>query len=411
MKVNFEFCLNNSLVDPQSKNTQRQLAIEISAIGDQQESQIPLNLCLVLECSSSMTEGSLAKIKQAVISLIEQLDSNDRISVVAFNHQATTIVPNQTLNNKAQIKQQINRLAAHGGTAIDEGLKLGIREVAVGKRDAVSHILLLSHGENEQGDNKRCIKLAQLASQYKITVNTLGLGANWNQDVLESIADVASGTITYIEQPEQAIAEFDKLLNRIKSVGLTDARLILELFSSARLARLKPIAQVSPETVELNLIPEGNYYTVRLGDITRDLKRTILINLYIDRLTPGKHQIAAMQLTYDAPATKEANLHSAIVSVEVEATETYQSQSNYQVQKSVLTLAKYRQTKIAEANLKQGDTESAATMLNSAAKTALQLGDRAGAIVLQQNAALLQQGTALTEIAKKKIRLVSKIMQ
>ena len=408
MKVNLEFCLNDPSIDPKSKTTQRQLTIDVSAIAEQQEPNIPLNLCLVLDCSGSIAQKSLAKIKQAAILIIEKLQTGDRLSVVAFNHQAKTVIPNQTVDDIVPIKQQINQLAANGGTAIDEGLKLGIKEVAVGKRHAVSHIFLLTDNKNEHGDNKRCLKLAKLASEYKITINSLGFGENWNQDVLESIADAAAGTIAYIEQPEQAIAEFERLFARLQSVGLTDARLILELFPKVRLAQLKPIAQVFPETIELNLTTENNYHTVRLGDIMTSLKRTILINLYIDQLPPGKHQIAAMQVSYDAPAMGKENLHSKIIPIEVAATANYQSQTNVQVQKSVLTLAKYRQTQIAEAKLKEGDTEGAATMLQSAAKTALQLGDQTGAAVLQQNATRLQSGNKLSEVDNKKIRLVSK---
>ena len=292
--------------------------------------------------------------------------------------------------------------------SIDEGLKLGIKEVSVGKRNAVSHIFLLTDGENEHGDNKRSIKLAKLASEYKITINTLGFGEHWNQDVLEQISDSAAGSIVYIEKPEQATTEFEQLFTRLQSVGLTDSRLTLELFPKTRLAELKPIAQVSPETIELNFTTEGNYHTLRLGDILTDRKRTVLINLYINQLPPGKHQIAAIQFSYDAPAMGKEKLRSAIIPIEIEATDSYQAKINPQAQKSVLTLAKYRQTQIAEAKIKEGDNDGAATMLQTAAKTALQLGDETGATILQQSATRLQVGEELSEVEKKKTRLVSK---
>jgi Ca-activated chloride channel homolog len=175
-----------------------------------------------------------------------------------------------------------------------------------------------------------------------------------------------------------------------------------------RLAELKPVAQVSPETIELSLTAEGNYFTIRLGDIMRDRKRTILINLYISQLPPGKHQIAAVQVSYDAPSVNQENLHSSIIAIEIEATASYQPDVNPLVQKSVLTLAKYRQTQIAEAKLQSGDNAGAATMLQTAAKTALQLGDETGATVLQQSATRLQVGEELSEGERKKTRLASK---
>ncbi|NJL22702.1 MAG: VWA domain-containing protein, partial [Leptolyngbyaceae cyanobacterium SM1_3_5] len=73
-----------------------------------------------------------------------------------------------------------------------------------------------------------------------------------------------------------------------------------------------------------------------------------------------------------------------------------------------LALAKYRQTQIAEAKLQQGDRAGAATMLQSAAKTALQMGDQSAATVLQNNATRLQAGEELSESDRKKTRIVSK---
>ena len=88
--------------------------------------------------------------------------------------------------------------------------------------------------------------------------------------------------------------------------------------------------------------------------------------------------------------------------------EKYQPQVNSQVQNHILALAKYRQTQIAETKLQQGDRAGAATMLQTAAKTALQMGDTGAATVLQTSATRLQDGDKLSEMERKKTRIVSK---
>jgi Ca-activated chloride channel homolog len=70
--------------------------------------------------------------------------------------------------------------------------------------------------------------------------------------------------------------------------------------------------------------------------------------------------------------------------------------------------AKYCQTQLAEAKLQQGDRTGAATMLQTAAKTALQIGDKGAATVLQTSATRLQAGEELSEADLKKTRIVSK---
>ena len=408
MKVRIEPTLSDRVVASNSKSTQRQLTLNVSANTDEQEQSLALNLCLIVDCSGSMADEPLETVKLAALSIIEQLHPGDRISVIAFNHQAQTIISNQAIGDLAPISDKINALKADGGTAIDEALKLGIKEISAGRRNAVSQIFLLTDGENEHGDNERCLKLAQLASEYKITINTLGFGENWNQDVLEQIADLATGTLAYIEKPETALTEFQQLFKRLQSVGLTNTRLMLELMPGVRLAELKPIAQVAPETIELTTRVEGNSCVLKLGDIMTDRDRIILINFYVNQFPPGKHPIAIVQASYDSPGTGQEDLESEMVPIIIESTEDYQPTNNPQVQKSVLTLAKYRQTKIAETKLAEGDSNAAATMLQTAAKTALQLGDRTGATILQQSATRLQEGQALTEGDRKRTRLASK---
>ncbi len=408
MKVGLHPALNDAHVDGNQPSSQRQLSIAISAITSGQARSVPLNLCLVLDHSGSMNGRPIETVKKAAIQLIERLNPGDRISIVAFDHRAKVLVKNQAIDDIDSIIKQIKRLSADGGTAIDEGLKLGIEEVAKGKQDSVSQLFLLTDGENEHGDNKRCLKLAELATSYKITLNALGFGANWNQDILEKIADAGGGTLSYIERPEQATDEFARLFERAQSVQLTNAYLLFSLMPKVRLAELKPIAQVAPETIELPVQREGDKFVVRLGDLMTDAERVILANLYIGQLQLGRQAIANLQVRYDDPGIGEEGLLSEVVPVEAEVQSMYQPALNSEVQQSILALAKYRQTQIAESKLQEGDRSGAATMLQTAAKTALQMGDQSAATVLQTSATRLQAGEELSEADRKKTRIVSK---
>ena len=409
MKVSLQPTLNDSNLDANQVNNQRQLEVSISAIAGQMDRNVSLNLCLVLDHSGSMNGKPLEIVKKAAISLVDRLKGGDRLSIVAFDHRAKILVPNQVLENPENIKKQINRLAADGGTAIDEGLRLGIEELAKGKQETISQIFLLTDGENEHGDNNRCLKFAQLAANYNLTLNTLGFGDNWNQDVLEKIADAASGALSYIQKPDQAVEAFNRLFNRAQSVGLTNSYLLFQLMPNVRLAELKPIAQVSPDTIELPVQPEADgRFSVRLGDLMTDAERIVLANLYVGKLPVGKQAIANLQVKYEDPTQNRTDLYSENIPVYIEVQESYQPNFNDDVQKSILALAKYRQTQLAEAKLQQGDRAGAATMLQTAAKTALQMGDNSAATVLQTSATRLQMGEKLSEADRKKTRIVSK---
>jgi Ca-activated chloride channel family protein len=408
MNVSIQPILNDPNLDAAQGTVQRQLSISVSALANAARPHVPLNLCLILDHSGSMSGRPLETVKQAAEELIDRLQPGDRISVIVFDHRAKVLIPNQEIDDPDKIKRQINRLRTAGGTAIDEGLRLGIEELGKGKQERISQAFLLTDGENEHGDNIRCLKMARLAADYNLTLNTFGFGDDWNQDVLEEIADAGSGSLAYIEYPDQAIDEFSRLFTRMQSVGLTNAYLSISLMPKVRLAELKPIAQVLPDTIELPVQQQGDQYLVRLGDLMTDTERVVLANLYIGQLPAGKQAIAQIQVRYDDPAIGSESLYSEPVIVEANVVSQYQPSANPQVQQHILALAKYRQTQIAETKLQQGDRSGAATMLQTAAKTALQMGDQSAATVLQTSATRLQSGEELSEADRKKTRIVSK---
>jgi len=421
MKVKLLSALNDNNVDVAQTSSQRQLAMTIFAIAGEFDQNLPLNLCLILDRSGSMHGQPIKTVIQAVEGLIDRLKVGDRISVVAFSGSAEVIIPNQAIEDPESIKSQIkSKLTASGGTAIAEGLELGITEMMKGTRGAVSQAFLLTDGHGESGlriwkwdigadDNKRCLQLAQKAAKLNLTINTFGFGNTWNQDLLEKIADVGGGTLAHIERPEQAVDQFSRLFGRIQSIGLTNAYLLLSLVPNVRLAELKPIAQVAPDTIELPMEPEADgSFAVRLGDLMQDVERVVLANIYLGQLAEGEQAIANVQIRYDDPLVNQEGLLSPLVPVYADVVREYQPALNPQVQQSILALAKYRQTQLAEAKLQQGDRAGAATMLQTAAKTALQIGDKGAATVLQTSATRLQAGEELSEADLKKTRIVSK---
>lgn len=415
MSVNLTCKLSDRYLDSNQVSSQRQLAIAVSASAATDGNNAPLNLCLVLDHSGSMGGQPLDTVKRAARDLVDRMYPQDRISVVGFDHKASVVVENQPVDRIASIKEKIQSLKASGGTCIDDGIKLGLQETSKGKDGTISQIFVLTDGENEHGDNERCFQFSHLATEYNMTLHSLGFGDSWNQDVLERIADAGGGAMAYIPSPEAAGAEFQKLLKRVQAIGLTNAHLILQLAPHVRLAELKPIAQVAPDTIELPYQTEGNAIIVRLGDLMTDVERVVLVNLYISPASfiascPDTSEIPILsaQVRYDIPLQAQINTLSPSIEISANLVQDFTPQVDPQVQNHLLALAKYRQTQLAEQKLQQGDRNGAATMLQSAAKTALQMGDHNASTILQNNATRLQEGTFLSEADRKKTRIASK---
>lgn len=208
MSVNLTCKLSDRYLDSNQVSSQRQLAISVSASASADSNNAPLNLCLVLDHSGSMGGQPLETVKRAARDLVDQMYPQDRISVVGFDHKASVVVENQLVDRIASIKEKIQSLKASGGTCIDDGIKLGLQETSKGKDGTISQIFVLTDGENEHGDNERCFQFSRLATEYNMTLHSLGFGDSWNQDVLERIADAGGGAMAYIPSPDVAGAEF-----------------------------------------------------------------------------------------------------------------------------------------------------------------------------------------------------------
>jgi Ca-activated chloride channel homolog len=422
MSLELTYDWSDGAIPAGQADRQRQLAITIQAEpvdvqpldpnssikSLQNKSSVPkaLNVGLVLDHSGSMAGRPLDTVKQAALRLVERLSPGDRLAIVAFDHRAQVLLPGQVLDNPRMVRAVIARLESGGGTAMDEGLRLGLEEVAKDRSGRVSQVLLLTDGENEHGDNDRAKALAKMAAEYGIAIHTLGFGDHWNQDVLESLADTAGGQMAYIERSEDAVGAFGALLDRIQGICYTQAVLELELKPGMRLAELKPIAQVSPEVVELEASQTGQIIQLRLGDLMSHCPRVVMVNCYLDGMGIGMQDLGSIRLRYVDPQQEESAQLEVPLSIEVSA--NYQAQVNPIVAPYLLALGKYRQTQMAETKLQMGDRAGAATMLQSAAATALQLGDTRAATTLQEHATRLQLGEDLSEGELKKTRIVSK---
>ncbi|MEM1309525.1 MAG: VWA domain-containing protein, partial [Cyanobacteria bacterium P01_H01_bin.153] len=181
MSVAVHCALSDPFLDSQQPASQRQLAVSIQVTASTGVGHAPLNLGLILDHSGSMHGPPLMMVKEAAGKLVDQLSDKDLLSIVVFDHQAKVLLPLQSVSDRDAIKRKIGMLKPSGGTAIDEGMKLGIEAAAQGKQGKVSQIFLLTDGENEHGDNKRCLKLSQVAADYTLTMNALGFGDHWNQ--------------------------------------------------------------------------------------------------------------------------------------------------------------------------------------------------------------------------------------
>ncbi|MCG8333486.1 MAG: VWA domain-containing protein [Proteobacteria bacterium] len=163
-----------------------------------------LCLILVIDKSSSMSgyiagNNKLQGAKIAAFSTIEMLNPFDKVGVLAFDSQFEWIVPITKAENRQDIANKLNALAADGGTNLYPGLNNVFQKLGKVKA-ARKHIIVLSDGITDEIDYAPLIKKIHKAD---ITISTVAIGYDSNREFMESIAEWGEGRSFFTDDVNQ----------------------------------------------------------------------------------------------------------------------------------------------------------------------------------------------------------------
>ena len=199
-----------------------------------------LNLGLVIDRSGSMDAGNKIKYaREAAIYAVQQLLPTDRVSVTVFDHAVQTLVENAPAENKAGIVDVISRVVPGGSTALHGGWSEGGRQV--GRHlvaGGMNRVLLLSDGQANLGEQNPVAIAADVTRLAKegVSTTTMGLGDEYNEDLLEAMARAGDGNYYYIESPRQLADLFQTELLGLMAAFGNSVRLAVEPRGGATVA-------------------------------------------------------------------------------------------------------------------------------------------------------------------------------
>ena len=179
----------------------------------------PLNVTLVLDASGSMADGNRVAIaRQAAESIRQSLRPNDSIAIVQFS---TDVLDEYTVHhthpNDGPVQSSIARLQPSSSTNVQAGLNLGVRlaaEVREERPDAYNYVILMSDGvaNVDATDPFAILETAyDPDSRNPLRLITIGVGINnYNDPLLEQLAQHGNGWYRYLDSTEQAQATFTR---------------------------------------------------------------------------------------------------------------------------------------------------------------------------------------------------------
>lgn len=282
--------------------------LEVTAVDVPGARRAPVNLAVVIDRSGSMSGAKIENARRAAARLVELLDENDRIAIV---HYGTDVeVMNgifATPENKVRLQRFIARISDNGGTNIGDGLAAGQRQIEKARTDfKVNRLLLLSDGQPTVGitSTQGLVNVVRRIRDAGISVTSLGVGADFNEDLMQRLADVGGGSYGFISNATATAQLFQKDLEQAGTMVASGASLSFTVPAGVRFVQVfgRPVSQL------------GNTVTVSLPDFSARQVEKLVVQL---AATPGVRNgavdIGDFQLAYtDLLTSKPADARVAL---------------------------------------------------------------------------------------------------
>ncbi len=203
------FSLSTEVFDSPFKSEAKILKIALRADDRETSDLPPANLVFLVDVSGSMDDDKkLPLVKQTLHILTEQLRPQDRVAIVTYASGEKLALPSTSGDKKREILQVVDSLRAGGATAGEQALQMAYREAEKSFiKNGINRIILATDGDFNVGvsDTKALTSMVAEKRKSGISLSALGYGTgNYNEAMMEQIADVGNGNFFYIDSRREA---------------------------------------------------------------------------------------------------------------------------------------------------------------------------------------------------------------
>ncbi len=262
---------------PVNQPCQRYIHLTLQApTPGQKPDRMPLNLSLIIDRSGSMSGDKLEYVKEAAIHALRLLTDNDRVSVIVYDDEVQLLSSSRamTADGREEFIRQIRQVKPGGMTNLSGGWFTGCDQIAdYMSNNYLNRALLLTDGLANVGmtDHEQLVNQAKELRRRGITTTTFGVGHNFNQFLLQGIADTGGGHFYFIDKPNQIPNYFNGELGELLTTVAREMTLEINLSHSLSFNLLNDIPYEG----------QGQSYRLFLGDAYAGEHRDLVLKLDI----------------------------------------------------------------------------------------------------------------------------------
>mgnify|MGYP002624434775 FL=1 len=318
----------------------------------------PVNVALVLDKSGSMKGQKIKKAREAAISAIGRLREDDIVSVITYDSTVHVVVPATKLTDKQAIIETIESINAGGSTALFAGVSKGAAELRKFlDREKVNRIILLSDGLANVGPDSpsELGALGRSLGKEGIAVSTMGLGLNYNEDLMVQLAQNSDGNHIFIEDAADLVKIFNYEFDDVLSVVAQEVAIKIDCADGIRPVR------VLNDDAEIN----GPSVITGMNQIYSEQEKYVLLEVEVPAGNPQESlKVAAVEVSYANMQTNTTDRLSSEVSVNFtdDVADAEKSINRDVMEQAVLQVA--NRTNVLATQLRdKGDIEGARQLL------------------------------------------------
>ena len=252
-----------------------------------------VDLVIVLDRSGSMQGPKIRDAKRAILSLLSNLSKEDRFALVSYSNgvRRHSNLLKATATNRMLLTSAIHEISAGGGTNLGAGLQEGINVLLAARRNGnLGKVILVSDGLANQGiTNPTALgNMASIAVQKEFAVSTAGVGNDFNEHLMTTIANRGTGNYYYLENPNTFAAVFQKEFHNTRTAVATSTEVRIPLTGGISLID----AAGYPVEIKNN---QAIFYP---GDLLSGQTRKLFITLRVPTNEEGTFEIKGVSARY-----------------------------------------------------------------------------------------------------------------